>query len=205
MQHVTGQLVLANTQRTIGLVLAALLAIAFVAYVLITMRIGRREAGAEVELAPNRKPYFDDETLETRKLDQSLVVGLILLLALGIGLPAYWLAEPGRQDGEKLHQIDQYYRRGERVYNEGAQCINCHGAEGVGGVVSYAITDADGNFVDQVTWQAPALDTIMYRYSREEITEILVYGRAGTPMPAWGIAGGGPLDAKAIDDVITYL
>jgi mono/diheme cytochrome c family protein len=205
MQLLSNQLVLANTQRTIGLVLAALLAVAFVTYVLITMRIGRREAGAEVELAPNRKPYLDDEELETRKLDQSLVAGLVLLLAVGIGLPAYWLAEPGRQDGEKEHQLDQYLRRGEHVYTTKAQCINCHAAKGAGGTYKATITDAEGNFVDQVNWAAPALDTVMYRYSREEIRQILTYGRPGTPMPAWGIAGGGPLDAKSIEDVITYL
>ncbi len=205
MQLLASQLVLANTQKTIGYVIAVLVAIGFVTYALINVRLGRREAGSEIELAPNRQPYLDDEELETKKLDLSLAFALVLLLALGIGLPGYWLAEPGRQAGEELHQLDQYVRRGERVYNEGAQCVNCHGPEGVGGAVSYAITDAEGNFVDQVNWKAPALDTLLYRYSRAEITEILTYGRAGTPMPAWGIEGGGPLDANAIQDVITYL
>lgn len=205
MPALTDQLLLANTQKTIGYVIAAIVAMGFVTYTLINVRIGKREAGSEIELAPNRRPYLDDEELETRKLDLSLVLALVLLLAVGVGLPAYWLGEPGRQAGEELHQLDQYVRRGEHVYTTKAQCINCHGPAGAGGSATAPITDADGGFVDSMTWNAPALDTVLYRYSREEITEILVYGRPGTPMPAWGIAGGGPLDANAIQDVITYL
>lgn len=205
MGALQSQLVLANTQQTVGMVVAVLITLAFVAYGLINIRISRPEIGAEMELAPNRKPYLDDEELETRTLDRNLLFGLGLLLALGIGLPAYWLAEPGRQDGEVAHQEDQYYRRGERIYNEGAQCNACHGPLGAGGSTNFSITDADGNFVDAMVWQAPALDTVLYRYSREEVEQIVIYGRAGTPMPAWGIDGGGPLDANAIKDVVTYL
>ena len=46
----------------------------------------------------------------------------------------------------------------------GAQCAGCHGPEGVGGVASYTLTDADGEFVGQVNWQAPALNTVLLRY-----------------------------------------
>ncbi|HEY2428996.1 MAG TPA: hypothetical protein VGI06_08710, partial [Acidimicrobiales bacterium] len=35
--------------------------------------------GAEVELAPNRKPYYDDEVLEGPRLDRSLLICLGLL------------------------------------------------------------------------------------------------------------------------------
>ena len=51
----------ASTQRTIGLVLAIIVAAGFALYVLVNIRAGRKEIGAEVELAPNRKKYFDDE------------------------------------------------------------------------------------------------------------------------------------------------
>ena len=35
--------------------------------------------------------------------------------------------------------------------------------------------------------------------------EILTYGRPGTPMPAWGADGGGPLTEQQIDELIAYL
>lgn len=194
-----------STQKSVGYVVAGLLCLALVAYALINIRIGRPEVGSEIELAPNRKPYYDDETLETKVLDRSLLMALGLILAIAVALPAYWLAEPGRQEGERLHQLDQYYRRGEKVFNETAQCNSCHGPLGAGGSAAFTVTDSDGNFVDQRTWSAPALDTVLYRYSRAELENILVYGRDGTPMPPWGILGGGPLDEKAISDVITYL
>ena len=63
----------ASTPRTIGLVLAIIVAVGFAIYVLFNIRAGRKEIGAEVELAPNRKPYYDDETLETKRLDISAV------------------------------------------------------------------------------------------------------------------------------------
>ena len=50
----------ASTPRTIGLVLAIIVAVGFAIYVLFNIRAGRKEIGAEVELAPNRKPYYDD-------------------------------------------------------------------------------------------------------------------------------------------------
>ena len=66
----------ASTQRTIGLVIAVVVAVGFSVYVLFNLRQGRKEIGAEVELAPNRKPYYDDDTLETKRLDIALAGGV---------------------------------------------------------------------------------------------------------------------------------
>jgi mono/diheme cytochrome c family protein len=88
----------------------------------------------------------------------------------------------------------------------GYNCAGCHGAEGVGGQAPpYTLTDTDGAFVATVTWRAPALNTVLLRFSEEELREILVYGRPGTPMPAWGAEGGGPLTTQQIDELIAYL
>ena len=54
-------------------------------------------------------------------------------------------------------------------------------------------------------WRAPAVNTVAYRYDTESLRAILVYGRAGTPMPAWGTKGGGPMTDQQIDDLINYL
>ena len=127
-----------------------------------------------------------------------------------VGLPLYWLNEPGRQSGA-IENFDQtFVNRGAKLFaptgDGGYNCAGCHGAEGVGGQAPpYTLTDADGEFVATVTWQAPALNTVLLRFSEEEVRQILIYGRPGTPMPAWGAEGGGPLTTQQIDELIAYL
>jgi mono/diheme cytochrome c family protein len=76
----------------------------------------------------------------------------------------------------------------------------------VGGVATYTRTDpSTGDFIEQVSWKAPALNTVMYRYTPEEVKFVLNYGRGNTPMPAWGAPGGGPLTDQQLDDIVYYL
>jgi mono/diheme cytochrome c family protein len=49
------------------------------------------------------------------------------------------------------------------------------------------------------------VDDILLRYSREEVAQIIIYGRPGTPMPAWGLEGGGPLPEQPVDDLVNFL
>lgn len=198
-------LLAASTVQTIGTVIAVLVTIGFATYLLVNLRSGREEAGSEIELAPNRKPYYDDDTLETRKLTRTLFSGMALLAVSAVGLPLYWLAEPGRQEGAVDGFLDKFEARGLRQYEEGSQCVTCHAAEGVGGQAPYTILDANGEFVAQVNWMAPALNTVLLRYSREELHEIIEFGRPGTPMPAWGAGGGGPRSEQEIENIIDYL
>ena len=76
---------------------------------------------------------------------------------------------------------------------------------GVGGVAQFVITDQNGQFVAQVNWIAPALNTVLWRFNEDQVSYILNYGRPGTPMAAWGADGGGPLTTQQIDNVIDYL
>jgi mono/diheme cytochrome c family protein len=198
-----------STYKAIGLVVAVLLTIGFIAYLVIDVFRSKREVGAEIELAPNRKPYHDDEELEGRVLDRALTWGLILLGIIGLGLPLYWLNEPGRQAGA----IDDFNRkftdRGSELFatteEGGLNCAGCHGPEGVGGVANYTITDPNGEFVEQVEWKAPALNTVLWRFTEDEVREILVYGRPFSPMPPWGVDGGGPLNEQQIQNLIDYM
>ncbi len=133
----------------------------------------------------------------------------MLLGVVAVGLPLYWLNEPGRQDGAVEMFDTTFVNRGAALFaptaEGGYDCAGCHGAEGVGGVKDFTLTDADDKFVATVNWQAPALNTVLLRYSEAEVEEILVYGRPGTPMPAWGEAGGGPLTTQQIDELVAYL
>jgi mono/diheme cytochrome c family protein len=72
-------------------------------------------------------------------------------------------------------------------------------------------------------WIAPSLNDVMYRFNEctpeeltakaanctsraeQQVTQIITYGRPGTPMPAWGLAGGGPLPDQPIEDLVNYL
>jgi mono/diheme cytochrome c family protein len=189
----------------IGWTIAILLIIGFFVAVFLNARRARPEVGAELELAANRKPYLSDDELETKKLDRTLGAGLILLAFISIVLPLYWLYEPARQEGAIEMFRETAIRYGLEVYEEKANCAQCHGPEGVGGVAATSLLDDNGQFIASVNWLAPSLDTVLYRYTREEVKDVLEYGRPSTPMPAWGEAGGGPLTDQQLDNVITYL
>jgi len=193
----------ASTQRTFGIVILVLGLGAVVAYWLFNWVWGRQDVGSEIELAANRKPYLDDEELESSRLDKSLTMGLATLAVIGVALPLYWLGEPGRQEGLIDLSVEQFGSRGSHLYEEA--CAACHGPEGVGGVASYTVLDDDGQFIAQAVWKAPALDTVFYRFSEEEVRYVLDYGRQNSPMPAWGAPGGGPLTTQQIDEIMVYL
>ncbi|HMG41265.1 MAG TPA: c-type cytochrome [Acidimicrobiales bacterium] len=195
----------ASTVQAVGAVIAVLTTIGFVAYVIANLRAGRDEVGSEIELAPNRKPYYDDEQLETTKLNRTLASGVVLLGIVAVGLPLYWLAEPGRQEGAEADMLRKFTDRGLEQYEEGSQCANCHGPEGTGGQAPYTLFDANGGFVANLQWRAPALNTVLLRFSRDEVFNIITYGRPGTPMVGWGAEGGGPRTTQEIENVIDYL
>ena len=196
-------LLLASTQRTVGWVLASIVLVGMSIYLLFNFRIGKREVGSEIELAPNRIRHADDDQLETRLLDRNLAWSLVTLTVVSLVLPLYWLMEPARQDNAAYGRVKRFERRGANSFEEA--CVSCHGPGGVGGVASYTITDADGGFVAQVEWKAPALTTVLSRFDESEVKNILDYGRPGTPMPAWGLPGGGPLTSQQVHQLIVYL
>jgi mono/diheme cytochrome c family protein len=202
-------LVAASTQTSVGLVLLAVAFLVAIVYAFVNVRQGRPEVGSEIELAANRRPYLSDEELEGRKLDKTLTWGLLGLFVIGVGLPLYWLQEPSRQDNA-VGDIQRKFRdRGRQMYapteEGGFNCAFCHGTNGEGGVTPYTITDAEGRFVKQVDWKGPALNTVLLRYSRDEVRYILEYGRPFSPMPAWGVKGGGPLTEQQLQNLIDYM
>jgi mono/diheme cytochrome c family protein len=198
-------MILANTQQSFGYALLAIALVGAVIWIVANLRSGRKEIGSEIELAANRKPYLDDEELEGRKLNLALFSAAGLLAIIAVALPVYWLAEPGRQEGAIETFDETFVARGESLYEEGAQCVNCHAGAGVGGVANFIISDQNGQFVAQVDWVAPALNNVLYRYSEDEVAYVLNYGRPGTPMAAWGAPGGGPLTTQQVDELIAYM
>ncbi|CAN5191337.1 hypothetical protein BH24ACT1_BH24ACT1_09420 [soil metagenome] len=208
-----------STQQVLATVLALVIVIGWGLYLLANVRRAKPEVGAEVELAANRKPYFDDEALEGPRLERALTWGLIALTICGVGLPLYWLAEPGRQAGavedfeERLGGV--FFIHGQPIgggalfsptADGGFNCAGCHGGmEGLGGQVPYTLTDPVTGDLRQVQWDAPSLNDVTLRMTDAQIEKVLVYGRPFSPMPAWGLEGGGPLNDQQIDNLILYL
>lgn len=200
----------ASTQSAIGAVALFAAVVIVIVYGLLNVRMGRAEVGSEIELAPNRKPYYSDEELEGKRLDRTLTFGLIGLFVVAITLPLYWLAEPTRQEGAVKDFKRKFVDRGGQMFdtteNGGFNCAFCHGGMAAeGSVVPFTITDANGQFVKSVQWKAPSLNTVLLRFDRAELRYILTYGRTYSPMPAWGVKGGGPLNDQQLQNLIDYM
>ena len=161
---------------------------------------GFRGSGKVNDYAPNLSKYRADDDLETKTLDRTLTVAVLLASILTIMIPLYYLGEQERQEGfvEEFDEVS--VERGEHLYEEFG-CGNCHGVDGSGGAASYVEKRSGIN----VTWTAPAINNVFYRYDDEEVRYWLIYGRANSPMPAWGLEGGGPMNEGQLDDLIEYM
>jgi mono/diheme cytochrome c family protein len=201
---------LASSNLAIAYILLAVLVIGFIVYAVASRTEARPELGSEIELAANRKPYFDDETLEGRRLERVQFIGLLFLVVSVIGLPLYWVLEPARQKGAEAFSEERAIGWGEELFRPtsegGFNCAGCHGGmKGTGGVAAYAITDPKTNQVTSVNWNAPALNTVLYRFDPSEVTFILTYGRPFSPMSPWGLDGGGPMNAQQLETLVAYI
>jgi mono/diheme cytochrome c family protein len=215
-------LLAASRQQTIALSVVLVMTAGWLVYIFGTSR-RTYEPGAELVVAPNRKTYYSDEQLESTRLTKYLWWAFAMLAISAVGLPLYWLREPYRQQGSGFDRGVKYFEhrsvvRGEELFQAAPGnpptprephfgCETCHGPEGVGGAAVFTIVDpVDTNVpARQVQWAAPPLNTVMLRYRPEEVKNIITYGRQGTPMPPWGIKGGGPMNDQQIDDLISYL
>ena len=200
----------ASTSASIAWVILLASLVGWAVYGIFNVRSGRAEVGSEQTLAANRKPYYDDEILEGRRLERVQLLGLGFLAVLTVALPLYWVLEPGRQEGAQFGYEKRFVSWGSKLFaptaEGGFNCAGCHGGmKATGGVASYAITDPKTGEVKAVSWKAPALNTVMYRYSAEEVTFVLNYGRPFSPMSAWGTIGGGPLNSQSIETLVDYL
>ena len=161
------------------------------------LRSRRREG-----IAPNQAPGATDDALETRRLERIQQGAVLLSAFLAVGLAVYYLSETDRQHSFVDQFHEESVERGAELVGPGeADCWSCHGPNGVGGVASYVEKRTGVN----VSWSAPALDDLFFRYDRDIITYWVTYGRGNSPMPAWGTVGGGPMNEQQIFDIVNYL
>mgnify|MGYP000892160858 CR=1 FL=1 len=201
---------LATLTTNVGWILLIVLVLGWIFYAWQNVRAGHDEIGSEVELAANRKPYYDDETLEGPKLERTQLLAVLFLGVLTLALPIYWIFEPQRAANAQNGWDKRFAKYGSHLFaptaDGGFNCAGCHGGmNATGGVAPFAITDAKTGEVKAVSWTAPALNTVLYRFSEDEVRFILTYGRPGSPMSPWGLAGGGPMNDQQITTIIEYL
>ncbi len=158
-----------------------------------------RNRGSE-RIPPNLKPPRTDEEMETRRLETGQKAAIVFSAFLAISLPLYFLWEPARQEGFVEQFDEESIERGAHLVEEFG-CFNCHGPEGVGGTASFVEKRSGVT----VAWAAPSLNDVTYRYDRDELNFWITFGRGNTPMPAWGVAGGGSLNEAQVIDIVNYL
>jgi mono/diheme cytochrome c family protein len=207
--------VIAATQQNLAVAFVVALVLGWALFLLLSVKKSGERVGDEAATAPNRRPYLDDEGLEGPRLEKGQWAAIAMLFIIVIGLPLYWLDEPSRQAGAAVGFDKRAASRGFVLWQPADStvpegnighfgCGGCHGVDGSGGVATYVLSNPDGT-VRSVKWLAPRLDTVLARYSEEEINRVITYGRPNTPMPAWGVAGGGPMNEQQVTDIVEYL
>ena len=184
----------------VALIVVIVVLLAWMAYLFIN---SRRSAAASNEAPPsNLSPPASDDELENRKLTRVLRAALFGSILLAIALPWYAFNEPGRQEAAAEMIADDGVAAGAHFFSvDGFGCAECHGPTGGGGAAPFTETRSG---VD-VAWAVPSLDDVFYRYSEEEVRYWITFGRAGTPMPANGLDGGGAMSIQEIDETLAYL
>jgi len=182
---------------TIVITVVAVIAIGW----LVFLGVGALRSRGPEEVSPNLAPGMTDDHLETGRIERYQQAAVLFSAFLALSLPLYFLYEPGRQEGFVDEFHEQNVERGKVAYETGFQCQNCHGPEGIGGSAAFV----DPRTGAAVTWAAPSLNDVFYRYSRDEVAYWITYGRPGTPMAAWGVPGGGPANEAEVEALLDYL
>jgi len=183
----------------IGAILLIVAAAVFIAWVAWLWIAARPSSGGE-ETALNLQPYLSDDELETTKLNRVLRAAMVAAAVLALVLPIYYVNESGRQISAAEALQDRNVDEGERWFNE-FSCANCHADLGVGGGAPFVEARSGLG----VSWGAPSLNDIFYRFNDLEIQNIINHGRQGTPMPANGIPGGGAMTWQEVEQVMAYI
>jgi mono/diheme cytochrome c family protein len=215
-------LIIINLVAVLGLLV-------FIAYRVVSLR--RNPEPAEPQ---NLTPFFGDDVLEGPHLERVLGVALVSLVIAVVGLVAYFIWEPFRSADATEGFKERSIERGQLLFagpnsehfdsTKSLNCARCHGDEAQGGVATQLVRSVDPRCDPQQTvteelaesqpyclpqlvdWAAPNLQLAAQRYNRAQLTQIITFGRPGTPMPPWGIASQkGPLNAQSVQDLVSYL
>jgi mono/diheme cytochrome c family protein len=218
--------------HTVLLVVNTVAIVAVIGYLLYRVVIARRKP--DTTTPENLEPFFADDVLEGAHLERALGVALIALVIVVVGMLAYFIWEPFRENAAATGFKEDSIQRGSILFansqskeydaTKSLLCANCHGVDGGGGVATFSVKSEDPRcdpkapitqeladsqpycLPKQVSWAAPSLQLASLRYTPEQLTNIITYGRPGTPMPSWGVASGkGVLQEQGIEDLVNYV
>ena len=115
-------------------------------------------------------------------------LGAVFVLAIILVFGLFSAYQPSRMFATAKAFETEAVERGGHLYQQ--DCATCHGRRGEG-----------------VRGSGPALNTkeFLEEAPDELIFNTITDGRPGTSMPAWGQARGGPYNAQAVEDLVTYI
>lgn len=181
-----------------------------------------RRPGGRPSIPIGFRPAPSDDELETNVLERWQGWGLLLTVLLALLLPLYIMFyEPVRMRTAALEQRRESIERGAAHFalsteenTNGFGCAQCHGANAQGGIAANFRPPGSPPDAKPLNVSAPNLREVFkrrlglgdtpkeaYRFVFETVAE----GRPGTPMPAWGLGYGGPLNDQQIEDIVNYL
>jgi mono/diheme cytochrome c family protein len=191
----------AQTEIGIGAVAVMLAVAAFLIWASYLVLSSRRSGRAVPEETPrNLQPGVSDDEIENKRLTRVLGIAVVSAATLAVVMGIYYANEPGRQVAAAEEFVEVDLEEGHKWFQT-FECISCHGADGGGGVAEYV--EARSGLT--VSWTAPSINDVFYRFDRSEIEFWVVYGRQGSPMPASGLEGGGAMTVQEVAQVIDYV
>ena len=169
-----------------------------------------RSRGKAIEIPGAMKPGPSDGALETPLLHKLQGWGVVLVAFFVVWFPATWLFEPTTNFNQEQALLDESVERGSRAvlpFSEenqlGVGCVLCHGPELRGGLIQAG--EAFANPPNLTDICAGNLGNHAAITSTDDIRQVIVEGRPGTPMPSWSIRYQGALNDQQINDLVNYL
>lgn len=131
----------------------------------------------------------------------ALWLGAIVIFAIiGVAYVQTAALAGGEEEVHIASSISEKMALGQELYS--VQCVECHGAEGEGGVL--VSTAADGTEVETPVKPINTKDE-MYTRSDETLYNIISYGQPNSGMTPFGGAYGGELTPSEIEYIVTFL
>jgi mono/diheme cytochrome c family protein len=169
-----------------------------------------RSRGKAIEIPGALQPGPSDGALETPLLHKLQGWGVVLVAFFVVWFPATWLFEPGTNLNQERALLEESVERGSRAvlpFSEenqlGVGCVNCHGPELRGGLIQAGETFANPPNLTDIC--AGNLGEHAAIASPDDIRQVIMEGREGTPMPSWSIRFQGALNDQQIQDLVNYL
>lgn len=138
-------------------------------------------------------------------------LGVLLVTALAAFTMLFWFTDEARREAIAVAQEEELLHFGEIIYSDdptepaAAGCARCHGADGTGGEIP---NDPSGR-------RAPNLHSSSIanklrtnpNYVRLVVEHggVVVSGNVNSPMPAWAIEAGGPLNEQQVEAVVALV